>query len=104
MVTRDDVAKLAGVSPSTVSHVLNNTRFVSDELREKVLKAVGELRYTPNLIARSLTTKKSNQVALIVNDIANPFYGEIALGMESAAIEKGYILMLGWTTIPSFTS
>lgn len=94
MVTRDDVAKLAGVSPTTVSHVLNNTRFVSEELREKVINAVVELKYTPNLIARSLTTKKSNQVALIVNDITNPFYGEIALGMESAAIEKGYILML----------
>jgi len=94
MVTRDDVAKMAGVSPTTVSHVINNTRFVSAELRGKVFKAVDDLKYTPNFAARSLTTKKSNQVALIVNDIANPFYGEIALGMESAAIENGYILIL----------
>lgn len=94
MVTRDDVARKAGVSATTVSHVINKTRYVSDELKKKVLNVVEELKYTPNLVARSLTTKKSNQVAIIINDITNPFYGEIALGMENAAIENGYILML----------
>ena len=64
-----DVARRAGVSTSTISHVLNQTRFVSDDLREKVLTAMRELNYEPNMAARMLTLRRSNTIGLIVSDI-----------------------------------
>ena len=68
MATVHDVARRAGVSTSTVSHVVNNTRFVSDELRECVQAAMRELDYTPNAAARMLTLKRSHTIGLIVSD------------------------------------
>ena len=65
-VTRNDVAKLAGVSPAVVSYVINDSNYVSQEKREAVLKAVKELEYTPNVFAKSLRTNRSNQIALVV--------------------------------------
>jgi LacI family transcriptional regulator, repressor for deo operon, udp, cdd, tsx, nupC, and nupG len=89
-VSREDVARHAGVSPATVSNVINNKDVVSDKLKRKVLKAVHELDYHPNLVARSLKTSKTNQIALISNDISNQYYAEIVIGMEELARYSGY--------------
>jgi LacI family transcriptional regulator len=94
MATVHDVARRAGVSASTVSHVLNNTRFVSDELRERVLTAMRELDYTPNAAARMLMLKRSHMIGLIVSDIRNPFFASVARGVEDVAQEQGYTLVL----------
>src|SRR5260370_23459560 len=94
MATVHDVARRAGVSTSTVSHVVNRTRFVSDELRERVLAAMRELDFTPNAAARMLTLKRSHTIGLIVSDIRNPFFASVARGVEDVAQERGYTLVL----------
>ncbi|NLO81823.1 MAG: LacI family transcriptional regulator [Clostridiales bacterium] len=91
-VTREEVAKHAGVSPATVSYVLNNSRNVSEETRKRVLEAVEKMNYKPDLIARSMVTKETKQLSIILNDIANPFFSEIILAFENAAIERGYFV------------
>lgn len=91
-ITRDDVAKLAGVAPSTVSNVINKKDNVSDALRKKVEKAIRQLNYTPNLIARSLMTKSSKHIGLIIDDITNPHFAEFAKGAQYAAKKNGYVL------------
>lgn len=90
--TRKDVAKLAGVSTATVSYVLNQNRSVSKETEQKVLKAVADLNYQPDLIARSMTTNETMQLSIVLDNICNPFYGEIVHGFESAANENGYFV------------
>jgi LacI family transcriptional regulator len=94
MATVHDVARRAGVSTSTVSHVVNGTRYVSDELRERVMAAMRELDYTPNAAARMLTLKRSHTIGLIVSDIRNPFFASVARGVEDVAQERGYTLVL----------
>src|SRR6266704_3596155 len=94
MATVHDVARRAGVSTSTVSHVVNRTRFVSDELRERVQAAMRELDYTPNAAARMLTLKRSHTIGLIVSDIRNPFFASVARGVEDVAQERGYTVVL----------
>jgi len=94
MATVHDVARRAGVSTSTVSHVVNGTRFVSDELRGRVLAAMRELDYTPNAAARMLTLKRSRTIGLIVSDIRNPFFASVARGVEDVAQELGYTVVL----------
>lgn len=94
MVNYNDVAKLSKVSTSTVSHVLNKTRFVSPEKVEKVMKAVKELNYKPNLLARSLATGRTHTAGLIVSDIDNPFFPEIIRGVEEYALSKDYYIFL----------
>lgn len=89
-ITRKEVAEKAGVSVAVVSYVLNNKQFVKEETRRKVLSAIEELGYQPNLMARSLKTKKSHQLAVLVNDLGNPFESGILLHIESAARQKGY--------------
>lgn len=89
-----DVAERAGVSVATVSHVINNTRFVSEETRAKVELAMEELRYVPNSIARSLRTNKSKTVGLLVPDISNFFFTAIAESIEKVLRENGYNLVL----------
>ena len=74
MATIKDVAKLAGVSTSTVSHVLNRTRFVSDEKRELVEQAVEELNYRPSSIARSLKVQQTRTLGMLVTASRNPFF------------------------------
>lgn len=91
-ITRQDVANKAGVSVATVSYVMNGSRQLTDKTRKRVLKAVEELGYTPDMVARSMVTNKSMQLSIIVNDIVNPFFGEIVLGFEKAAIENGYFV------------
>jgi len=91
-VTRDDVARRAGVSTATVSYVINNSRSVGEATRRRVLAAVEELGYEPNIVARSLASNKTWQLAIAVADIANPFFGEIVLGFQEAAQEHGYFV------------
>lgn len=94
MATVRDVAQRAGVSTSTVSHVVNQTRFVSEPVRERVLAAMRELEYEPNAAARMLSLRRSDALGLIVSDISNPFFASIARGVEDVAQENGYTVVL----------
>lgn len=89
-----DVAREAGVSTATVSHVINKTRFVSDATREKVLRAIEKCGYYPNAHARSLASGRSHMLGVLVSDIANPFFPELVKSIEAAAFERGYDLIL----------
>jgi DNA-binding LacI/PurR family transcriptional regulator len=97
-ITRDDVARLAGVSPATVSNALNNKPFVSDRVRKRVLSAVEELHYTPNLVARSLMTRSSRHIALLLDDITNPHFNVMAQGVQELVHEKGWMLSISLAT------
>lgn len=88
------IAKHAGVSPATVSYVLNNTRYVSPELTERVLAAVKELNYVPNAVARGLRIKASKTIGLVLPDITNPFFPELAKGCEDVAYAAGYNVIM----------
>lgn len=94
MITIKDVAKLAGVSVATVSHVVNETRFVSDETKGKVKAAMQELSYKPNAIARSLRRKESKIIGLVLPDNTNPYFAEIAWSIEYASRNLGYSVIL----------
>ena len=89
-VTISDVARLAGVSTATVSHTINNTRYVSEETKEKVYKAIAELGYTPDASARSFRTGKKRTVGFIVPDISNKFFGTIIESVENYLSAHGY--------------
>lgn len=89
-----DVAKKADVSTATVSYVLNNTRVVKEETRKKVLKAIEELNYSPNILAKSLKENKSNVIGLLIPDISNYFFTEIAKSIEKTLQKYGYNLIL----------
>lgn len=92
-----DIAKEAGVTISTVSNVLNNTKFVREATAERVRTAVDKLGYRPNRIARSLRTQRTGAVGIIVPDITIPFYAYVIQAMERAAIKRGYTIILGCT-------
>lgn len=92
--TIKDVAKLAGVSISTVSRVINESKPVSPEARRKVIKAIDELGYKPNEVARSLVTKKSNLIGVIVNDIGNSYVAQILRGIEEIGRMYDYDIVL----------
>jgi LacI family transcriptional regulator len=93
MATIKDVAKAAGVSTATVSAVINDSAYVSPDLRTRVLAAVRDLRYAPSLVARNLRSGKSQLIALAVADLANPFYARIVTAAEAVAA-WGYSLVL----------
>ena len=90
MPTIKDVAKLAGVSISTVSYALNGTRSISDETKKKVFAAAKELDYKPSGIARSLKMKSNKMIAVVVNEFKGPIYQEIIHGVSKAAKKYGY--------------
>ncbi|MFE0351735.1 LacI family DNA-binding transcriptional regulator [Streptomyces griseoluteus] len=94
MSTMADVARSAGVSVATVSHVLNGTRPVLPHTRQAVLDAVEALGYTPNSLARSLVTSRTRSIGLAVSAISNPYFTEILQGVEAAALEAGYSLLI----------
>ncbi|MFC8568260.1 LacI family DNA-binding transcriptional regulator [Streptomyces sp. NPDC057245] len=94
MPTMADVARSAGVSVATVSHVLNDTRPVLPRTRRAVLDAVEELGYTPNTLARSLVTSRTRSIGLAVSAISNPYFTEILQGVEASALEHGYGLLI----------
>jgi LacI family transcriptional regulator len=89
-----DVAEQAGVSTATVSHVINNTRFVTESTRNRVLRAIENCNYYPNAHARSLASGRSHTVGLLVSDISNPFFPELVKSIEVAASERGYDIIL----------
>lgn len=89
-----DVARLAGVSYTTVSHVINGTRRVSDAARHRVLQAISDCGYVPSTAARSLRGAKARILGVLVPDISNPFCAELVLGLEKAARAAGYSLLL----------
>lgn len=92
-----DIAELAGVSTATVSHVINNTRFVSEHVRNRVLETIKKANYYPNAHARSLASGRSNTIGLIISDIANPFFPELVKSIETFAAERGYDVILANT-------
>jgi LacI family transcriptional regulator len=94
MSTIRDVAAEAKVSVATVSRVLNNNGYVNEDTRKTVLKAIEKLEYKPNAVARSLFKKQSKTIALIVPDIKNPFFPEVARAIEDVLNDKEYTLIL----------
>lgn len=92
--TMRDVARRCGVSETTVSHVVNHTRFVAPETRRRVLAAMRELDYLGNAHARRLARGRSNFLGLIISDIENPFFPGLIKGFEGAALERGFDLLL----------
>jgi len=92
-----DVAREAGVSTATVSHVINKTRFVSEETRARVIEAIERCNYYPNADARSLASGRSDTLGLLISDISNPFFPELVKSIEVAAFEKGYNVILSNT-------
>lgn len=94
MTSIKDVAKAAGVSTATVSRVLANNAPIKAETRKRVLEAVAQLNYRPNLIARSLRAQKSTKIGLVVSDIRNPFFTAIGRAVEDAAYEQGYSVLM----------
>lgn len=96
--TQADVARRAGVSQAIVSYVLNErSDEVADETRDRVLQAIGELGYVPDGSARSLRTRKTMTIALIIPDITNPFYPSMERGIQRVAEENGYDLIVSNT-------
>jgi DNA-binding LacI/PurR family transcriptional regulator len=89
-----DVAHEAGVSTATVSHVINGTKYVTDDTRKRVLDAIERCEYYPNAHARSLASGRSNMLGLLISDISNPFFPEVVKSIESAAFEHGYNVIL----------
>ncbi len=94
MTTIRDVANKAEVSISTVSRVVNGNRPVHPDIRDRVLKAVQELGYRPNYLARGLRRRNSSMIGLIIPDNSNPFYAEVARAIEDAGFAAGYIVIL----------
>lgn len=94
MATIKDVARAAQVSTSTVSHVLNKTRFVSPEITLRVEQAINQLRYAPSALARSLKVKETRTLGMLITSSTNPFFAEVVQGVEQRCFEQGYSLAL----------
>ena len=94
MATIVDVAKIVGVTPTTVSRVINNRGYISEKTKKKVFEAMKELNYQPNEIARSLTKKKTNTIGIIVPHISHPYFSKLISNLENQASKKGYKIML----------
>jgi LacI family transcriptional regulator len=94
MATITDVAKRAKVSVATVSATINNTKYVSPELKNRVVAAIRELGYAPDAIARSLKKGRTNLIGLILPDITNPFFTEFVRHVERGARKQGYSVLL----------
>lgn len=93
-VTINDVAAQAGVSKSTVSHVVNHTRFVEESTRQRVEQVIDELGYQPSQVARSLSTNRTATLGLIVSDVSNPFFGDVLKGIEDITRPANYSLVV----------
>ncbi|MGL4648957.1 MAG: LacI family DNA-binding transcriptional regulator [Caldilineaceae bacterium] len=88
------VATRAFVSKTTVSHVINGTRFVEEGTKQRVLQAIAELGYRPNTVARSLTTKRTGNIGMIVSDASNYFFGEMLRGVEEVLTASNYTVIV----------
>ena len=97
MVSIKDVAKRANVSTATVSRVLSKPETVKEETTKKVLRAIKELNYQPNALARQLRRLETKTILVVVPDITNPFFSKVLRGIESVAIENGYQVLLADT-------
>ncbi|HEY6555262.1 MAG TPA: LacI family DNA-binding transcriptional regulator [Vicinamibacteria bacterium] len=97
----EQVARRARVSTATVSRVLNNTGLVKSTTRARVLKAVQELRYSPNLHARSLAGGRSRSIGVIVSNIENPFFLDVYKSVETGAHAAGYEVIMANTDYSS---
>jgi DNA-binding LacI/PurR family transcriptional regulator len=94
MATIRDVARQAGVSPATVSRWMNGRLVVKPSTAERISAAVKQLRYVPSLVARTLVTKESRTIGLLLADISNPFFAALARAVEDAAQERGYAVIV----------
>jgi DNA-binding LacI/PurR family transcriptional regulator len=92
--TMRDVAKRAGVSPATVSRVLNKTHYIAAETRQRVLEVVEQLNYYKNVHARRLATGQSDLFGLVISEIANPYFPEVIRGFQAAAWDRGFDVIL----------
>lgn len=94
VATMKDVAAVAGVSKSTVSHVINGTRFVEEETKLRVQRAIDEFGFVPSAAARSLTTKRSQALGVVIGDVANQFFSELLQGVEATVRSHDYSLIV----------
>ena len=94
MATLKDVAKETGLTVSTVSRILNNRGYISDDARRKVREAMEKLNYQPNEVARSLSKKSTNTIGVIVPHIAHPYFSRVISCLEAAADARGYKILL----------
>lgn len=92
-----DVAAAAGVSPTTVSHALSGKRAVSRETRDRIMQAIADLDYRPNLVASGLRRQQTQSIALLVADIANPYYPAVARAVHDEVTSAGYVTLIGNT-------
>ncbi|WP_432163604.1 LacI family DNA-binding transcriptional regulator [Streptomyces tendae] len=93
----ESVAAAAGVSPTTVSHALSGKRAVSESTRRRIMQAIEEQNYRPNMVARGLRSKRTHSVALLLVDIANPYYPAVARAVHDVLAEEGYVSFIGNT-------
>ena len=93
-VTISDIAKLSGVSKATVSRVINGSKPVSSEVRDKVMKVIDETGFKPSALARSLSTKRTKLIGVVIPDVANPVFSELVKGMEDQSNASGYNILL----------
>ena len=89
-----DIAKAANVSIATVSKVINNSGRISDKTRKRVLKIMDEMNYRPSVVAAALTKKRTFTIGLIIPDLANPFFAEVARSVEDRAHELGFNVII----------
>lgn len=89
-----EVAERAGVSKSTVSHVINQTRFVEEKTRQRVLQAIKELDYRPSKVARGLAVRQTHTAGLLISDVGNPFYHQVIMGVEDTALSNDYSVFM----------
>ncbi|MGO4118986.1 LacI family DNA-binding transcriptional regulator, partial [Rhizobium ruizarguesonis] len=89
-----DVAREANVSIATVSKVINNTGRIGEKTRQRVLQVMKELDYQPSLVASALTGKSTYSIGLLIPDLANPFFAELARSIEDRGHELGYRIVM----------
>ena len=94
MIRIKDIAERSGVSVTTVSHVLNKSRYVHPDTEARVQKVVAELNYRPNMLARSLRRHETHTIGLLVSDISNKYFTDVARAVETTAYEHGYNMIL----------
>lgn len=103
MSTLIDVARRAGVSKSTVSNVIRGANLVAEPTRRRVERAIADIGYHPNAIARALKARTSSAIGIVVPDLANPFYAELAVSVERAASALGYAVLTAHTECAPLT-
>ncbi|KIL38446.1 hypothetical protein SD70_26410 [Gordoniibacillus kamchatkensis] len=92
-LTIKDIAKEAGVSTATISRVLNNSGYVSNDIKQHVMEVIRKLNYQPNAIARSLKQEKSRSVGIVLPDMTNPYFMNIARAIQHRCFQEGYHLL-----------